>query len=188
MTRAASAALRRVAVALGLLLPLPGAAASTVAEPQHYWTGPINGPVPATLRGAAVIHLRGLLVLRKHGDVLLVDVSDAPRRPPNLAPGAPWLPLPHRAIPDSVWIPGAGLGEVARDVESVFQAQLASGTGNDKRHRVVIYCHERCWLSWNAARRAISYGYRRVYWYPDGVEGWSAARQPTAVIEPAVAP
>jgi len=35
----------------------------------------------------------------------------------------------------------------------------------------VNYCHRNCWLSWNAAKRAISYGYRNVFWFPDGMEG-----------------
>ena len=52
----------------------------------------------------------------------------------------------------------------------------------------MIYCHEKCWLSWNAAKRAVAYGYRRVYWFPDGIEGWSAARRPTAFAEPLAPP
>jgi rhodanese-related sulfurtransferase len=39
-------------------------------------------------------------------------------------------------------------------------------------------------LSWNAAKRAIGYGYQHVYWYRDGVEGWQAAGFHTAVVEP----
>ena len=30
-------------------------------------------------------------------------------------------------------------------------------------------------MSWNAAKRALSYGYSRVYWYPEGTDGWAAA-------------
>ena len=44
----------------------------------------------------------------------------------------------------------------------------------------MLYCHPQCWASWNAAKRAISYGYRKVYWYPDGIEGWEKAGLPTA--------
>lgn len=182
-----SAALCASGCVLALLLPLLATGAASGAEPEGYWMGPLNGPVPATLHGAKVIHLPKLAALLKHGAVLLIDVSNAPRRPETLAPGAPWLPLAHRAIPGSVWIPGAGLGEIPRDVEALFQLQLAMGTANDKAHRVVIYCHERCWLSWNAAKRAIAYGYLNVYWYPEGVEGWSKARRPTAVIDPITA-
>jgi PQQ-dependent catabolism-associated CXXCW motif protein len=175
-------------------LPLPTAFPSSrhetsAPEPSGYWTGPVNSPVPLTLSGGTVIskahQLRALL---SQGGVILIDVSNAPRRPENLAPGAPWLPVPHRAIPGSLWIPDVGLGEVPVSVDDFFRQRLADATGNHLSRPVVIYCHRECWLSWNAAKRAISYGYRNVYWYRDGVEGWKAAGYRTAVIEPQVAP
>jgi rhodanese-related sulfurtransferase len=27
-------------------------------------------------------------------------------------------------------------------------------------------------MSWNAAKRALSYGYTHVFWYRDGSDGW----------------
>jgi PQQ-dependent catabolism-associated CXXCW motif protein len=167
----------------------PPAAASPAPEPEGFWTGPINSAVPATIAGGRVVsnahRLRSLL---KRRETIIVDVSNAPRRPDNLATGAPWLPLPHRAIPGSLWIPGAGLGQVPATVDEFFRKQLATATGNDLARQVIVYCHRTCWLSWNAAKRAIGYGYRHVYWYRDGIEGWQAAHFPTAVIEPRVAP
>jgi PQQ-dependent catabolism-associated CXXCW motif protein len=164
--------------------PQPRTAAS---EPPGYWTGAINGPVPRTLAGGRVIHARKLAALLQ-GPVVIVDVSSAPRRPDSLAPGAPWLPVPHQAIAGAIWIPGAGLGEVSAPMEKYFRDRLATATGNDMDRPVVIYCHERCWLSWNGAKRAISYGYRHVYWFPDGIEGWRAARLPTSTIGPEPVP
>ena len=158
-------------------------------EPGGYWTGPTNSPVPATLTGATVItSAHRLDILLHHQHPALIDVSSAPRRPDNMAPGAPWLPLPHHAIPGTLWIPGPGAGEIPAPVESFFRQQLAKATDNDPTRPVVIYCHKSCWLSWNAAKRAISYGYPHVYWYRDGIEGWKAAGLATAVIEPLVAP
>jgi PQQ-dependent catabolism-associated CXXCW motif protein len=172
--------------------PMPAATArnNVVApEPSAYWTGPINSPVPLTISGGKVIHdAHRLRALLRHAGAVVVDVSNAPRRPENLAPGAPWLPLPHRAIPGSWWIPGVGLGEIPPTVDGFFRQRLATATGGNLKRRLVIYCHETCWLSWNAAKRAISYGYGSVYWYRDGIEGWKAAGYPTAVIEPQVAP
>ena len=40
---------------------------------------------------------------------------------------------------------------------------------------LVIYCQADCWMSWNAAKRALSYGYPNVAWYPDGTDGWERA-------------
>jgi PQQ-dependent catabolism-associated CXXCW motif protein len=165
------------------------AATDAPPEPSGYWTGPINSPVPVTLNGGvAISDVHRLQALQKDKNAVLIDVSNAPRRPDNMAPGAPWLPLPHQAIPGSLWIPEVGLGEAPPATGDFFRAQLAAATGNDPARPIVIYCHQACWLSWNAAKRAISYGYLHVYWYRDGVEGWKAAHLPTAVVEPRVAP
>jgi PQQ-dependent catabolism-associated CXXCW motif protein len=171
---------------LSTCLPWLALAAPAVQEPQGYWMGAIHGPVATSLSGGAVIHAHKLAALLKAGDVMVVDVSDAPRRPDNLASGALWLPLPHPVIPGALWIPGAGIGAISPPVEQLFRERLVQGTGNDLAHRLVIYCHRNCWLSWNAAKRAISYGYRNVFWFPDGMEGWRAAGLPTATTEPLV--
>jgi PQQ-dependent catabolism-associated CXXCW motif protein len=169
--------------------PSPAATTSPAPEPQGFWTGPINSAVPATLAGGKVIHsAHQLQSLLKRPMTVILDVSNAPRRPDNLATGAPWLPLPHQAIPGSLWIPGAGLGDIPPAVDDFFRKQLATATADDVSRRVIVYCHQTCWLSWNAAKRAIGYGYRNVYWYRDGIEGWKAAHFPTAVIEPRIAP
>jgi PQQ-dependent catabolism-associated CXXCW motif protein len=169
---------------LASCLPWLAIAAPAVQEPQGYWMGANHGPVAATLRGGSVIHMKRLAALLKVGDVMVVDVSDAPRRPDNMAAGAVWLPLPHPVIPGALWIPGAGIGAINPSVDKLFRECLAQRTENDLAHRLVIYCHRNCWLSWNAAKRAISYGYRNVFWFPDGMEGWRAAGLPTATAEP----
>jgi len=30
-------------------------------------------------------------------------------------------------------------------------------------------------MSWNAAKRAIEWGYRLIVWFPDGTDAWRAA-------------
>jgi PQQ-dependent catabolism-associated CXXCW motif protein len=85
-------------------------------------------------------------------------------------------------------MPGVGLGEVSLAVDDFFRQRLATATREHLGRPLVIYCHQTCWLSWNAAKRAISYGYRNVYWYRDGIEGWKAAGYKTSVIEPQVVP
>jgi PQQ-dependent catabolism-associated CXXCW motif protein len=157
-------------------------------EPADYWTGPINAPVPTTLAGATVTDTQTLSSLVKDGNVVLVEVSNLPHRPEKLAAGAVWLPKPHQVIPGSLWIPGAGVGNIAPDVDATYRDQLAHATNNDLERLIVVYCHERCWLSWNAAKRAVRYGYRNVHWYPDGIEGWTAAGLKSVIAEPAVGP
>ena len=38
--------------------------------------------------------------------------------------------------------------------------------------KIVFYCLKNCWMSWNAAKRAKTFGYTQVLWYPGGTEGW----------------
>jgi rhodanese-related sulfurtransferase len=44
----------------------------------------------------------------------------------------------------------------------------------------VFFCSGvRCWLSYNAALRAVRGGYANVYWYRGGIDAWRAAGLPT---------
>ena len=116
--------------------------------------------------------------------MVVADVSDSPHRPENLSATTTWLPVPHQGIPGAIWIPGAGLGAPPARVEQFYKERLAKATGNDLTRPLVLYCHEKCWLSWNGAKRAIGYGYRNVYWFPEGIEGWRKAQLPTRVLQP----
>jgi PQQ-dependent catabolism-associated CXXCW motif protein len=164
-------------------LAMAAGAAGPVTEPAGYWTGDVNAPTPTTLHGATVVNAKQVRHLLTAGAVV-IDVSNAPHRPEHLAPGAPWMPTAHPGIPGALWVPGAGMGIVPVSVETYFRARLAASTGGDFSHPVVIYCHSRCWLSWNAAKRAVSYGYRNVSWFPKGIEGWRASGQPTMELKP----
>jgi PQQ-dependent catabolism-associated CXXCW motif protein len=158
--------------------------ADGAAEPEGYWEGSVDAPTPATLHGGGVIHVEDVQALLRQGKAVAVDVSNTPRRPAELAPGAPWLPLPHRAIPDALWLPGVGAGTLTQEIDDFYRSRLGRATAGNVDVPLVVYCHENCWLSWNAAKRAIGYGYRRVYWFPDGIEGWTAAGKETKVAAP----
>jgi sulfur-oxidizing protein SoxY len=155
-----------------------------VPEPEDFWVGPVNSPTPETLSGGTVIRAPDLATLLKANRVVLIDVSNFPPKPEKLAPQAVWMPPPHAVIPGSVWLAGVGGGTVDAATDGFYRRRLGEATANDVNHPIVVYCHERCWLSWNAAKRAIRYGYRRVYWFPDGIEGWRAAGFSTGVAQP----
>ena len=169
-----------------LVLSCPAFSAD-VAEPEDFWTGPINSDVPATISGGTIIHAQELAVLLQPGNVILIDVSNTPVRPSGMSPNSAWLPLPHDSITGSLWLAGAGQGKIIPAVEQLFASKLKQTSGGNFDAPIVIYCHERCWLSWNAARRAIRLGYRRVYWFPEGIEGWRAAGFTTTTGKPEVA-
>jgi hypothetical protein len=40
-------------------------------------------------------------------------------------------------------------------------------------------------MSWNAARRAVAWGYANVAWYPDGTDGWAEEDLPLEDAQPA---
>ena len=173
---------------LCLFAAFAAAGSDTVQEPEGFWSGPINSAVPATIAGGKVIHAEALAQLLDQTPPLVIDVSNEPARPAGMAPDAPWLPLPQKVIPGAVWLPGAGIANIAPETDALFRKLLSQMTAGDLDHPVVIYCHERCWLSWNAAKRAIGYGYRQVHWFPEGVEGWRAAGKATVVAKPWRAP
>jgi PQQ-dependent catabolism-associated CXXCW motif protein len=162
--------------ALAFLMVAPGvAAAGEVTEPKSYWTGPMHGNVPATLAHGHVIHAQELADMLALGAPILIDVAERPHRPDALAADTVWMLSAHRDIPGSQWIPGVGLGTLGPSLLRFYQARLAALTRGDLDKDVVVYCHAHCWGSWNAAKRAISFGYHKVYWYPEGVEGWQDA-------------
>jgi PQQ-dependent catabolism-associated CXXCW motif protein len=57
-------------------------------------------------------------------------------------------------------------------------------SGGDRAALIVVYCQADCWMSWNAAKRTLSYGYSNVAWYPDGTDGWQRANLPTKEAQP----
>ncbi len=172
-----------IASALAYVL-LVGFSSAEVREPQGYWMGEMHGEVPATLSGAKVVHSPDLAGLLERGNLVLIDAASMPHKPENLSPEAIWKPVPHENIPGSIWIPGIGEGNIEKNIEEYFRERLHALTGDDLDRPIVFYCHPHCWASWNAAKRAIGYGYRNVTWYPDGAEGWQDAGHPLAVAKP----
>ncbi len=156
------------------------AAGPATEEPPGPWTGDPHAPLPASIAGGGVIHTDALRALIASGTPLLLDVAARAERPEGLAPGNAWLPPAHRDIAGSVWLPGFGRGVLAAGEADGFQARVAALANGDHDRTIVVYCHERCWLSWNAARRLIDAGWHHVLWYPEGVEGWEGAGQALA--------
>jgi PQQ-dependent catabolism-associated CXXCW motif protein len=156
-----------------------------VLEPDGYRMRDYQAPVPDTLGGARVVSADEVRLLGEQGGAVLVDVLPAPRRPDGLRPQDLWLPAPHRNLPGSMWLPGVGYGVLSDDLDAYFRLNLEHATCGDKSRTLVIYCRADCWMSWNAAKRAVSYGYSSVNWFPQGIEGWSDAGYPLQESTPA---
>jgi PQQ-dependent catabolism-associated CXXCW motif protein len=155
-----------------------------VAEPSGYRTQDYRAPVPKSLRGARVASTAEVAALWRQGKAVFVDVLPQPPRPRNLPAGTIWRDNPRFDIPGSVWLPDTGYGEPAAVTEHYFAAGLVQATAGDTGKPLVFYCLKDCWMSWNAAKRALALGYTDVVWYPDGTDGWTAAGLPVAETRP----
>ena len=165
--------------------PLLGAAG--VPEPDSYRMDNYNAPVPDTLTGAEVVDAHVLSTAMSNGAVV-IDVMPASRRPPTLPADRPWMPTPRRNIPGSVWWPELGRGAITPTQETWFRARLVEVTGGKLDKTIAFYCKAECWMSWNAARRAWAFGYRKVLWFPGGAEAWEAAGFPLHAGSPEAVP
>ncbi len=165
-----------VAAALFLIAATPG----HVPEPEGLWQGPMHGYTPNSVQGAAVLDTTALARLIAEKKPVLIDVALADKKPPSMSEATPWMPA-HRSIPGAVWMPGAGSGSADAQFAGAFRDRIAKLTGADLERPVVTFCHPECWGSWNAAKRIVGLGYKYVYWYPEGMEGWQADHEPVTV-------
>ena len=174
---------RTLSLILALVSSLSDARAQALApEPAVLWPGPMQGATPQTLKGASVIDAPTLAALIARQAPVLIDVANLQHRPEGRVPGLNWFPV-HRSIPGATWMPGAGSGKDAPGFADAFAARIETATGSDKDRPIVTFCHPRRWGSWNAAKRLTALGYRHVYWYPGGGEGWGAQGNMKAITE-----
>jgi len=173
-------------VIAGLVLGIVSAAgfAAELPEPKGYRMDAYRAPTPATVAGGTALDTEAARKLWKDGRAIWIDVLPAPRRPANLPTSAIWLPVPHRDIPGSLWLPEIGRGALNARLEVYFRKNLDHAAKGRRNAPIVFYCLANCWMSWNAAKRAVSWGYTNVYWYRDGTDGWDAAKLPLAIAEP----
>jgi PQQ-dependent catabolism-associated CXXCW motif protein len=156
----------------------------SVPQPPGYRTDDYRAPTPPSLSGARTISTTEAAALWRGKEAIFIDVMPQAPRPANLPPGTIWRDKPRFSIPGSAWLPDTGYGELAAATEAYLRNGLAQLTRNDPTKPVVIYCLRDCWMSWNAAKRALSWGYTHVIWYPEGTDGWEAAGFPLQPIQP----
>jgi PQQ-dependent catabolism-associated CXXCW motif protein len=157
-------------------------------EPEHYRNEDYRAPTPRTLQGAQVITTAEAQALWRAGTAAFVDVMPHVPRPANLPAGTLWREKPRLNIPGSIWLADTGYGELSAGTEGYLKAGLEQITGGDRGKLLVFYCQRDCWMSWNAAKRAVALGYAAVAWYPDGSDGWQEAGLPLSDAVPAPRP
>lgn len=154
---------------------------ATVEEPDGYRMDGFQAPTPATLAGARTVTLAEMRALAGAG-VPLLDVLPGPPPEEERRPG--WVPKPASSLPGARWVPNVGYGALSDEQEAYFRAALEEATKGDRDAPVVIFCKRDCWMSWNAAKRAVEWGYRGIRWFPDGIDGWREAGLPLEPVQP----
>jgi len=96
--------------------------------------------------------------LRKNEGAVLLDSYPAPHKSKKLLKTELWIEPQRQTLPGTVWLANVGMGNLPEELE--------------------------CWHSWNAAKRAASYGYANIYWYRQGVKGWLEAGYPLTTVQP----
>lgn len=167
-----------VSVALVTIILAGRAQAAEVSEPAGYRVENYRAATPITLRGGQVVTTEEAEKIWRSHSASFVDVLPRPPRPKTLPEGTVWHDKPRLDIPGSIWLPDTGYGELAPSMADYFASGLRKVSGGDKTRLLVLYCLEDCWMSWNAAKRALALGYANIAWYRDGTDGWSAAGLP----------
>ena len=160
----------RVAVADEVSGPVP--VGVPPPEPCAYRTDDYRKPVPLTLKGATVLSGADALKTWSAKTAVFIDVYPHPPKPADLPAGTIWRDTSHMTIEDAVWLPNVGYGVLSAEHDAYFRRNLATLTKGDKTKPLVFFCLKNCWMSWNAAKRALNYGYTNVEWYRDGSDGW----------------
>jgi len=160
---------------------------SGIEEPAGYRMDEYKAPVPDTLKGATVVDTKQAQALWREKGAVFIDVMPAPPKPANLPAGTIWKDKVREDIPGSIWLANVGYGAIPEETAAYFRQGLETATGSDKARPILFYCMTNCWMSWNAAKRALAWGYSAVIWYPAGADGWQGANLPLEERRPYIA-
>lgn len=178
---------RAVAAALLAAFCLAATGASAQApppEPDGYRLDDYRGLTPLTVAGQPGLDTEGARRLWESHTAIFVDVLPAPRRPEGLPEGAVWAPRPLLGIPGGVWLPDLGRGTLAEAQAARFRLALDRLSGGDHAKPLVFYCRAQCWMSWNATKRALEWGFTGAHWYREGPAEWQEAGLPLETLTP----
>ena len=161
------------AVVLFAHLPAVAQKAVTLFNPDTgYRIARYRSPVNESVPGGTRIWIDDIEQIVAEKSAILVDVMPSTGPGPDPKTGAWRIVKKRQNIPGSVWLPDVGKGKLDSRMETYFRNNLTRLTGGDTSRKIVIYCQADCWMSWNAIKRAASFGYTNLLWYPDGSDGW----------------
>jgi PQQ-dependent catabolism-associated CXXCW motif protein len=143
----------------------------SVPPTAQFRTARYHSPTPLAIPGGKVVTTLELkALLERDPRPFVIDVLGG---------------RPHLTVAGAFWMSGAGAGDMSPDEENRFAQAIANFAGGNKARPMVFLCVDaECWLSYNAALRAISLGYTGVMWYRGGIAAWRHAELPTAQSDP----
>lgn len=177
----------RAVLLLACLAP-GGAFAQAVPEPDGFRGAPYAAPVPDGLAGATTVHVEEAHRLWEEGRVAFIDVLPREPKPADLPEGTIWRERPHDTIPGATWLPNVGYEALSPEEAAYLDGGLRAITEGDPSRPILFFCKTDCWMSWNAAKRALALGYGNVTWFPAGADGWAGAGFATEPAQPMVLP
>lgn len=121
----------------------------------------MHGPTPTSVPGGRTVTTEDVVrLIRSRRPFLTLDVLGGPETLPGAVPVA------------AASAPGSFDDATQRE----FGRFLERATGGDRRLPLLLYCQSvQCWMSYNAALRAIDLGHSEVLWYRGGIEAWKMA-------------
>ena len=161
-------------------LPLP----EGVDAETGYRMGRYRAPVPQTNPGTEVVNTERALELHASGEVVFIDVFPPRGLGANPLDGTWMTNESHESIESATWLPEVGRGFIEQEHIDYFQRNLELLTKENKQTPLLFFCTADCWQSWNAAKRALLWGYENIFWYPEGTDGWAEEGHPVVPVEP----
>jgi PQQ-dependent catabolism-associated CXXCW motif protein len=162
----------------------PAGAEGEVAEPSDYRIDNYRAPVPKTLKGARVISAEEAEPLWRNKTAIFIDVFPRAPKPENLPASTVWRDPTHMSMEGAHWLPNVGYGVLSPAFEEYFRTRLSTLAGGDPSRPVVFFCQKDCWMSWNAAKRALEWGYKSVIWFSEGTDAWQEAGYDLKRVDP----
>jgi len=142
-----------------------------------------RAPVPDSNPGTEVVNTERAFNLHASGEVIFIDVFPPKGLGANPMDGTWMTNESHETIENATWLPEVGRGYIEQEHIDYFQRNLLLLT-QDKQTPLLFFCTADCWQSWNAARRALLWGYENIFWYPEGTDGWAEEGHPVVPAEP----
>jgi PQQ-dependent catabolism-associated CXXCW motif protein len=157
---------------------LPSTPVHKITVPDGFRMSYYRAATPDFVPGGTRVHTDEVKKMREAADTVMIDVMGAARYLIEGFDGDWIVSKPRDNIKGGIWIPNVGHGTITPELEKYFKKELVRATKGDKNHKIMFYCVADCWMAWNAVKRAHSYGYTNIYWYPEGTDAWKKAGLP----------